>query len=105
MTIKKGYCMLRISMCHLFCMYLWLHPIPIMGMKPTSLSDVFITTSDKKEYTVPRWQIRESNTLYTLFLEKLQKSPNTVPVRISIPTVSLEEIELYSTALKQKNFD
>src|SRR5436190_24402000 len=68
-------------------------------------TDVIIKTSDQKEFNIPRWQIKESNTLYTLFLQQLQKSPDIKPITIEIPTLSYEEIELYSTAQNQKNFD
>lgn len=77
--------------------------LPALGMEPTY--DVTITTADKKQITIPRWQVRESNTLYTLFLEELQQSPDTLPVCITAPTLSRKELKLYSTALQQNDFD
>ncbi len=85
-------------------LFIALFSFPTLAMDELT-SDVIIKTSDRKLHRMPRWQIRESYTLYTLFLKKLQKSPTALPVRISTPTLSLKEIKLYNTALEQKNFD
>src|SRR5579872_4439257 len=67
-------------------------------------AEITINTSDAHRYTMPLWQVRESNTLYKYFLESAQQS-ETRSEAIYTPTISLEEIQLYSTALHQHDFE